>query len=94
MTFNFETILQVCLQITKNIALCVAYIVHVEQFVGSRHVGASDGMGSQRSVDDHGRERRLRQVLAKQHEQCENVSGTQRRHSRFKVGLFCAESAY
>ena len=56
---------------------------------GARLAGAGDGVVAQRPVDGHRRPRRLRQVLAVQHEQRQNVSGKD-----MLLNLFGAFSTY
>lgn len=52
---------------------------------GPRQPGTDDGVVTQRRVDGDGRPRRLRQVLAEQHEQCQDVPGTQGGPQRHQV---------
>lgn len=55
-------------------------MISLLSLVGSRQPRASNDLVSQRHVDVDGGPRRLRQVLAIQHEQRQDVPGTQGGH--------------
>lgn len=73
LTFNFETILQVS---ETTFHLYFASINTVFVLAGSRHLGEVDGVVAQRSLDGDRGPDGLREVLAKQHEQCQDVPGS------------------
>lgn len=53
--------------------------------IGPRRTCPDDGVVEQRQLDGHRRPRRIRQVLAVEHEQRENVPGAQGANSRHQV---------
>lgn len=58
-------------------------------FSGTRQPGKNNGLVAQRQLDGNGRPRWLRQVLAVEHEQREDVPGPQRSPARNKVSTNC-----
>lgn len=63
-------------------------------FLGARQSGAVHGVVPQRQLDGDGRPCGLRQVLAVQYEQCEDVPGTQRGATRHKVSTTSLRPIY
>lgn len=57
--------------------------------LGARQSGSNHGLVAQRQLDGNGGPRGLREVLAVEHEQCEDVPGAQRGSTWNKVSTTC-----